>query len=112
MIVKNIKTNNKNLIIDLIIKELCENNISYVYIKDSSELHFNDYIFRFYENFFIYSRIEAPIWKAKEVQEKQKNDSNKNLFLIFKFKYIFFNLNFISTFCTHRFKISINPHTF
>ncbi len=77
MIVKNIKTNNKNLIIDLIIKELCENNISYVYIKDSSELHFNDYIFRFYENFFIYSRIEAPIWKAKEVQEKQKNDKDK-----------------------------------
>lgn len=54
MIIKNLYIiNNSEYFINNIIKELCENNISYLYIKDTNELHFNKYIIRFItkENF-------------------------------------------------------------
>ena len=54
MIIKNLYIiNNSEYFINNILKELCENNISYLYIKDTNELHFNKYIIRFItkENF-------------------------------------------------------------
>ena len=46
MIVKNIYVNNIDIIIS-ILEMLCENNISYVYIKEDYELHTENHIYRF-----------------------------------------------------------------
>ena len=47
MIIKNFTTNNLELIMDMIIRELIERNISYVRVDN--ELHFDNHILRFYE---------------------------------------------------------------
>lgn len=47
MIIKNFLVSDKDIVIDLLLKELCKNNISYVYLSEINELHFDKYIFRF-----------------------------------------------------------------
>ena len=49
MEIKNFFINDKQNFINIIIEELCKNNISYLYIKELNEIHIEDYIFRFYD---------------------------------------------------------------
>lgn len=82
MIVRSIEINNKDTYIDLVIKELCKNNISYVYVKESNELHFDNYIFRFFENYYTYTRMSIPkmAHKIENLTEtnKKKKDKDKD----------------------------------
>lgn len=48
MIVKSVMVNNLKLFIEELLKELCKNNIQYVYIPESHELHYDKYIYKFY----------------------------------------------------------------
>lgn len=86
MIIKNITINNKDTFIELLIKELCKYNISYVYIKETSELHFSNYIFRFFENYYTYTRtnvhkithkIEDSTKTNKKKKDKDKDKKKK-----------------------------------
>lgn len=47
MITKYFLVNDLEEITNIIIKKLCKSNIPYVYIKESNELHFDKYIFKF-----------------------------------------------------------------
>lgn len=49
MEIKNFFINDKDSFINLIIKELCKNNISYLYIEELDEIHIENYIFRFFD---------------------------------------------------------------
>jgi hypothetical protein len=46
VIVKNIVVHDKALYIELLLRELCQRGISYVFVEN--EIHFDKYIFRFY----------------------------------------------------------------
>ena len=48
MIVKCFLVNELEELINYIINYFCKNNISYIYIKETQELHFDKYIFKFF----------------------------------------------------------------
>ena len=48
MIIKYFLVNNLEEITNMIIKKLCKKNIPYVYIKETNEIHFDNYIFKFF----------------------------------------------------------------
>lgn len=51
MIIKNYYVNNNlDYVINYIIKYLIKNNINYLYIQETNELHFDNYILRFKSN--------------------------------------------------------------
>ena len=63
MIIKNLYIlNDREDFINMFLKELCKENISFIYIKETNELHFNNYIIRFisiekYSKQIIYENI-------------------------------------------------------
>lgn len=84
MQIKNFLTNDIKELEDFIIKELCKNGIQYTFIKEAHEIHFDKYIFRFYDNKSIFKiaadylflpNLEAyvePIIGINEFIEKEK----------------------------------------
>ncbi len=57
MITKYFLVNDLEEITNTIIKKLCQNNIPYVYIKESNELHFDKYIFKFFTKNILFEFI-------------------------------------------------------
>lgn len=49
MKIKNFFINDKENFINVIIEELCKNNIQYLYIKELDEIHIENHIFRFFD---------------------------------------------------------------
>lgn len=64
MIIKEVQILEKNNFLSSLLRELCTQNISYVLIDDENylELHFNNYIYRFYEVHF--ENIEKDFVKS------------------------------------------------
>lgn len=57
MIVKCFLVNELEELINYIINYFCKNNISYIYIKETQELHFDKYIFKFFTKKEIFKYI-------------------------------------------------------
>lgn len=68
MKVKNILVNEKDKYIDLVIKELIKYGISYLQIDN--EIHFDDYIFRFYD---INDRILDNVMESEKISIYELN---------------------------------------
>ena len=79
MKVKNILINEKNEFIELLIRELIEHEIDYIHIDD--EIHFDNYIFRFYDiqddkekirRIMDEDVLKIEIIKVNDLEEKNK----------------------------------------
>lgn len=73
MKVKNILVNKKEKFIELVIKELIKYKISYVQI--GNELHFDDYIFRFYD---INDRVLGNMMELENISINELNNELNN----------------------------------
>ena len=73
MKVKNILLNEKEKFIDLVIKELIKYKISYVQI--GNELHFDNYIFRFYD---INDRVLGDMMELENISINELNNELNN----------------------------------
>lgn len=79
MIIKNIILPNENYL-DKTLKSLCKNNISFVYIKEDKELHFDNFIVRFFFinklintfDFEMWDKITNDIFSLLDNNEKQE----------------------------------------
>ena len=61
MIIKNIILPNENYL-DKTLKSLCKNNISFVYIKEDKELHFDNFIVRFFFINKLINTFDFEMW--------------------------------------------------
>lgn len=79
MQIKNILTNEIDIVKEFIIKELCKKNIPYIFIKESNELHFDKYIFRFYDKKTVSIALKKYITipTIKTENDIHFNNSNK-----------------------------------
>ena len=69
MTIKNILVDNIDECINIILKELSKLNISYVYIEESNELHFDKYIFRFFTKKTVFEFLASNIKVQESYQE-------------------------------------------
>lgn len=75
--------NNKEYFIKILLKELCKKNIPYLYISDSNELHFDNYIVRFIDKKITNNKTEFDelLFKIFEIAKDNKmflDDENIN----------------------------------
>ena len=93
MIVKCFLVNELEEITNIIIKKLCKKNIPYVYIKETNEIHFDKYIFKFFtknilfefinmneqqlpSNVILSSEPQEEIVKLEDMNSKKYNYNN------------------------------------
>lgn len=84
MIVKNILINNFDIYIDLLVRELINLGINYTLIEN--EIHFDNYIIRFYEIKDLMHFIESSVIDIKEYIKANINLKNSYLKLDTSFK--------------------------
>lgn len=96
MIVKNVWTDDLEIFINELLYRLCKENISYVYIPESKELHYGGYIYRFHQRRshqmtlrgiinkreYFNNILSDPKWfpKFKEVELIDSNDLGIDLY--------------------------------
>lgn len=66
MQIKNFLTDNIEELEEFIIKELCKNGIQYTFIKEANEIHFDKYIFRFFDYSVIFKIAQNEITLPNE----------------------------------------------
>lgn len=74
MIVRDVYVSDKEYFLEFLIRDLIKHGISYCFLKDDNELHFDNYIIRFHEKMNEIDNLNVLLTALMDIDSMEKNE--------------------------------------
>ncbi len=74
MIVRDVYVSDKEYFLEFLIRDLIKHGISYCFLKDDNELHFDNYIIRFHEKVNEIDNLNVLLTALMDIDSMERND--------------------------------------